>query len=145
MKKETTLVEPQVITLETQKIVVSGFNADTLLIAAQSLKKEAEVVDGNLSMKNWDTSKKVEFERCVFLGCDMIPTQGTESEPEKMLETAFFMDADFNIWYKAAYQFVKAVRMLQVGANFTAKFVGVEKISNGNKAECFEIRQLRLI
>jgi hypothetical protein len=145
MQNETKLVAPAALSFQTQEIVVSGFNPAVLQMAAQSLTKQAEVLDVNLSMKNWDTSKQSEFKRCVYLGSEMMPAQSETTGEEKLLETAFFMDEKFNIWYKAAYQFVKAVKMLPIGTNFTAKFKGVEKIGNGNKAETFEIKQLRLI
>jgi hypothetical protein len=133
----------QVITPQTQEIT-TGFNPALLELASASLALPAKAVDVNLSVRNWDTSKIVEFERAVFLGCDFMPAVDEKTQTEKQLEVAFFMDTNKNIFYKAAYQFVKAVKRLSAGANFSAKFEGSEKISNGNKAEMFTVKMLIL-
>lgn len=127
------------ITPQTQEITL-GVNPVALASAAESLEKEAKLVEVNLSFKNWDTSKIVEFPRAVFLGIRFMPCAGENGE-EKLLETAFFMDSSKNLYYKAAYKFVKAVKLLPVNANFSAKYLGSEKIANGNKAETFCVMQ----
>jgi hypothetical protein len=139
------LAEPSALTHRTQEIVVTGFNPAILQTAVKSLTQPVEEVGANLSLKNWDTSKRTKFERAVYLGASLMPAFNESTGEEKQLETVFFMDAEFNIWYKAAYQFVKAVKMLPIGTNFTAEFLGVEKIGNGNKAETFCIKQLQIV
>ncbi len=133
----------ELITLQTQEISL-GLNPLALQVATDSLSKKVELVDVNLCFKNWDTSKIAEFPRAVYLGTDFMPCQDEKSGQEKLLETAFFMDEAKNMYYKAAYQFVKAVKRLPVGTNFSAKFAGTEKISNGNKAETFVIKQFTI-
>lgn len=139
------LASPEAITPQTQEITVTGFNPNILQLATDSLSKEVELVDVNLSVKNWDTTKINEFPRAVYLGTQSMPAIDDKTGEVKQLECAFFMDNKKDIYFKAAYQFVKAVRYLPVGANFYAKFLSVEKISNGNKAETFLVKQYQVV
>lgn len=126
----------EILTLKTQE-VSAGFNPLFLEKAKQSMTNKAEVLPVNLSMKNWATDKITEFKRAVFLGIEKMNCLNEKTGEIEGRDAAIFMDEKSNIYYKVAYQFVKAVRNLPLYANFSAKFAGIEKIGNGNKAETF--------
>lgn len=127
------------VTPKTQEIVMSGIAPMVLEKAIASLKKKAKVLEVNFCYKNWDTSKSTKFERACFLGVGRIPAVNEKTGDISQLDAAFFMDSEKNLFYKCAYQFVKAVAGFPLYSNFRAEFLGTEKISNGNKAETFSV------
>lgn len=129
---------------KTQEVSVQ-FNQNILEMAVSNLEKKTEISQVNLCFRNWDVEKEKEFEKSVFLGVRTMQLVDEKTGEEKELETALFMTSDKQVRYKAAYQFVKAVKMLPVGAMFFVKFLGLEKLGNGNKAETFEVKLHNLV
>lgn len=132
--------------IETPKVEQSASFQISFIEAAHeaaqiSLKKEARRTTVNLSFKNWDVSKIKEFDRCVLLMVADTEVFDEKAQVYNTLPTVFFMDTNNNVYYKAAYQFVNALKRLVPGTNFYAKFDGHEKNSGGNMAETFIVNQ----
>lgn len=128
------------VKLDTQEI---NANVSISLIEAASsqLQEVQELSEVNLVLKNWDTSKVSVFEKAIFLGIET-KESAEQDGTVRPLKVVIFMDSEKNIWYKAAFNFVKVFEsgMIKPAGAFRAEFLGLEKLSNGNKAETFKVQ-----
>ena len=128
------------VKLDTQEIN-ANISISLIEAASSKLKEVQELSEVNLVLKNWDTSKVSVFEKAIYLGIET-KESAEQDGTVRPLKVVIFMDSDKNIWYKAAFNFVKVFEsgMIKTACAFRAEFLGLEKLSNGNKAETFKVQ-----
>lgn len=132
---QTTAVE---VAAENQAIQ-ENFDFSFISTIQESLKRPAKKANVNLSFKYWDVSKIKVFERVALLMVKDTEVFDEKTDEVKVMPAAYFMDEQGNVYYKAAYQFVKALQKVKPGTNFYAKFEGLEKNANNNNSETFTV------
>lgn len=116
-----------------------SFDFSFIELVQNSLKQPARKTLVNLSFKYWDVSKIKSFERVALLMVKDTEVFDEKTDEVKVMPAAYFMDEKGNVFYKAAYQFVKALQKVKPGTNFSATFEGLEKNANNNNSETFTV------
>lgn len=124
------------------EIEKAEFNVSMSQKIANSFAEETEEVNINLSSKNWEVDKVKKHDKAIFLEVEIMEVPSAQNPNAIVeLEAIKFITPDGSVWYKCAYQFVKACKNFKTGTMFSAEFLGTEKKGKGN-AETFSVKLL---